>query len=95
MNKLLDEFKAFLVKTNAFALAIAVVVGFAVKELVDGIVACFVKPLIDKVLPGDMGQGLTLWVFRVGDFVTIAINFVIIMWVVFMLSKVFIREKKA
>lgn len=91
---LLAEFKAFLTKSNAIAIAIGIIVGMAFKDFVDGVIACFIKPLIDKVLPGDFGGGVTVWVFRVGDFLTIAVNFLVIMWVLFLLSKALLKEEK-
>jgi large conductance mechanosensitive channel len=89
----LAEFQAFLHKTNALALGIAIVLGLAVKELVDGVVSCFIQPIINLVKISE-GPGITIWIFQVGRFIGVAINFVIVAWVVFMLSKLFLKEEE-
>ena len=94
MGQLLLEFKAFLVKTNALAVAVGITLGLAVVALVNGVIACFITPLIDKVLPGNLGGGFSIWVFRVGDFVSVAINFVVIALVLFAIGKMFMKEEK-
>ena len=94
LKDLLVEFKAFLVKTNAIALGIAIVLGLAIKDLVDGVVACFIQPIIDLVKVSDGPNGFQLWIFQVGAFIGILIKFVLVMWVVFMLAKLFIKEEK-
>jgi large conductance mechanosensitive channel len=86
------DFKAFLFKANIFALAIAVVAGFAVNDLVKAFTNDFINPLLAKLLPGDMGW--ELWVFQVGHFIGAVIQFIIAMWVLFLLSKVFVKEEK-
>ena len=93
LKNLLVEFKAFLVKTNAIALGIAIVLGLAIKDLVDGLVRCFIQPIIDLVKVGGE-TGFQVWVFQVGAFIGILIKFVLVMWVVFVLSKLFIKEEK-
>ena len=94
MGSMLAEFKAFLLKTNALAIAVGITLGLAVGQLVNGVIACFIQPLINKILPGDVGGGFTIWVFKFGDFIGIAINFVVIAWVLFMVSKIFMKEEK-
>jgi large-conductance mechanosensitive channel len=87
------EFGAFLRKTNALVIAIGICLGAAVKDLVDAFVYCFIQPIIDLVKISS-GPGITLWIFQVGLFLTKVINFVIIAWVLFMISKWFIKEEK-
>jgi len=49
---MLKEFKEFLLKQNALALAVAVIIGAAVSKVVSGIVDDLVMPIIGVVLPG-------------------------------------------
>ena len=55
---MLNEFKAFLLKENVFALALAVVIGAALGKVVTGVVDDFVMPIVadqdatDEVLKG-------------------------------------------
>src|SRR5688572_13476529 len=46
------DFKAFLVKNNIIALAVAFVVGAATNELVQAFVADFIMPIVGRVTPG-------------------------------------------
>jgi hypothetical protein len=48
----LKEFREFLLKQNAFALAIGVVIGAAVGKVVSGIVDDLVMPIVGVLLPG-------------------------------------------
>ena len=93
MMALVKEFKDFLFKSNAFALAIGIVTGIAVTDLVKGIVACFFDPLIRAISPGQ-GGAFTIGPFQVGAFLGIALNFIAVMAVVFLAAKIFLREKK-
>jgi len=48
---MLRDFKAFLTKSNALALAIGVVIGAATGKVVSGIVDDLLMPVIGLVLP--------------------------------------------
>ncbi|MGH7644857.1 MAG: large conductance mechanosensitive channel protein MscL [Gemmatimonadales bacterium] len=99
---MLAEFKKFLVETNAFALAIGVVVGAAVSKLVTTLVSGIFMPLLSLVLPGGawrewkvpLGEGNAL---AIGDVLGAAVDFVIIAWVVYVVvAKVLkVQPKKA
>jgi large conductance mechanosensitive channel len=88
------QFGEFLRKTNALAVAIGICLGLAVKDVVDGVVACFIQPIISLVKIGDGPWGLQIWIFQVGRFLGIVVNFLIIAWVLFLISKWFIKEEK-
>jgi len=93
------EFKAFLVKENVLALAIAVVVGGALNKLVTALVDDFIMPIVavatpdpktwqSQVLPGPIP-------FKVGDFAAALVNFLIVGFVAWRISKAFIRPAPA
>ncbi|MBI3750531.1 MAG: large conductance mechanosensitive channel protein MscL [Chloroflexi bacterium] len=103
------EFKAFLLKTNAMALAIGVIIGAALGAVVNSLVNDIVMPPIGMLLgkvdfaaqkyvlqqgtpPGDPATEIAI---RYGAFVNAVIAFVIIAFVVWRLSKMFIREEPA
>ena len=91
---LLGEFVAFLKKVNAAQIAIGIAVGVAVVELVNGIMACFIKPLLALLGGKDSyGGSFKIWVFEVGNFIGIAINFIAVMLVLFILGKAFVKEE--
>ena len=91
---LISGFVAFLKKTNAATVAIGIAVGIAVVELVNGIMTCFIKPLLALLGSKDShGGSFQIWVFKVGDFIGIAINFIAVMLVLYLLGKVFIKDE--
>lgn len=89
------EFKAFLLKANVIALAIAVVIGAAFGKVVTGVVDDFIMPIVSAVTPGGTWQTATFDVgpikFGVGNFLSVLINFIIIAFVVWRITKAFIR----
>ncbi len=90
-----NEFKAFLLKENVIALAIAVVIGGALGKVVTGVVDDFIMPIVGALTPSGQWQKATLDLgsvkFGVGDFVSVLINFIIIAFVVWRISKAFIK----
>jgi large conductance mechanosensitive channel len=91
------EFKDFLLKQNVVALAIAVVVGTALNALVKALVDDFIMPIIAAMGPGGEWQKATWDVgavkFGIGDFIAAVINFIIIGFVAWRISKVFIKPE--
>ena len=93
------EFKAFILKENVLALAIAVVIGGALGKVVTGVVDDFIMPIVGAVAPAGEWQKMTVDVgpvrFLVGDFLGALVNFLIIAFVVWRISKAFIRPAAA
>ena len=93
------EFKAFLLKTNALALAIGVIIGGALGTVVTSLVNDIIMPPIGKLLGGvdfsalviDLGDGVAI---RYGAFINAVIAFIVIAFVVWRISKMFIREEE-
>ena len=89
------EFKAFLIKENVLALALAVVVGTALNKLVTAVVDDFIMPVVAIATPSGNWQQATLDVgrvgFKVGDFASVLLNFLIIGFVAWRISKAFMR----
>ena len=94
---MIKEFKEFLLKQNIIALAIAVVVGTALNTLVKALVDDFIMPIIAAFGPGGEWQTATWDVgrvkFGIGDFIAALINFLIIGFVAWRISKVFIKPE--
>jgi large conductance mechanosensitive channel len=92
---MLKDFKEFLLKQNVVALAIAVVVGTALNTLVKAVVDDFIMPIVVAIGPGGDWQKAAWSVgavkFGIGDFIAAAINFVIIGFVAWRISKIFIK----
>jgi large conductance mechanosensitive channel len=95
---LIKEFKDFLVEYKVIMLAIAFVMGAAVTALVQSFVNNIMMPLITPFIPGGAWQTSTLTLGHIvlswGAFLGAFINFVIIAFVVFFISKMFFKEEK-
>ena len=89
------EFKAFLLKENILALALAVVIGAALAKVVSALVADFIMPIVTYAVPGGDWRKWTLDAgpihFGVGDFLGVLVDFLIIAFVVWRISKAFIK----
>jgi large conductance mechanosensitive channel len=105
----IGEFRAFLTKTNALALAIGVIIGAALGAVVNSLVNDIIMPPIGWALGGvDFSQlkivlGTTTGpngaihevAIRWGQFVNYCISFIVIAFVVFMIARSFIKEEEA
>lgn len=94
-----QEFKAFLIKQNAIALAIAVVIGAALNTLVQAIVNDFIMPAVAVVTPSGEWQKV-VWTIGplklgVGNFLSALLNFLIIGFVCWRISKAFVKAAPA
>jgi large conductance mechanosensitive channel len=103
-----SEFKSFLLKTNALALAVGVIIGGALGTVVNSLVNDIIMPPIGQLL-GKVDFSQLKWVLREatggdpatevairwGAFINSIIAFVIVAFVVWRISKMFIREEAA
>ncbi len=89
------EFKDFLIKQNAIALAIAVVVGAALNTVVQAIVNDIILPLVQTVSPSVAWQEWTWHNFKFGDLASAVLNFFIVGFVAWRISKIFIKPAPA
>jgi len=94
------EFKDFLLKQNALALAVGVIIGAAIGKVVSGIVEDLFMPLIGLVMPGGEWRNAALVLsgqnaIKYGDLLGRLIDFTIVSAVVFMVVKLLIRGEKA
>ncbi len=95
-------FKAFLTKSNALALAIGVIIGASLSAVVNSLVNDVIMPPIGYALGGvdfasiktDLGTNAAGETVSIGWglFINAVIVFVIVMLVVYVLSKLFIKE---
>ena len=99
---MLSDFRAFLLKTNALALAIGVIIGAALGTLVTSLVEDIIMPPIGLLLGGVDFSQLAIPLnadgsaaIRYGEFINAVITFIVIAFVVWQLSKAFIREEPA
>src|ERR1051326_4096752 len=90
------EFQGFIMRENVLALAIAVVLGAAAGKVVTAVVDDFIMPIVSAVTPSGAWQTMTVAVgsvrFKVGDFMSQFLNFLIIGFVVWRISKAFLPK---
>ena len=103
---MIADFRAFLLKANATALAIGVIIGAAIGSVVSSLVADLVMPLISLVLPSGSWRDAKIVLSRgvdaagkptenallYGHFLGTVIDFLLIMLVVYLLMKALVRE---
>ena len=92
------EFREFLFKTNVFSLALGVVIGAAVSKVVNSLVSDLIMPLVGVITPAGDWRAfkLSFWRFNftVGNFLGQLLDFFIIGFVVFMVTKAFMKASQ-
>jgi large conductance mechanosensitive channel len=96
----LKEFREFLLRQNAFALAIGVIIGSAVGKVVSGIVDDLVMPIVGVILPGGDWRNAQLQLtganaIKYGDLIGRVVDFVFIAAVVYVLAKLLLASMLA
>ena len=99
MKATTKEFREFLLKQNAFALAVGVIIGAAIGKVVSGLVEDVLMPMIGVVLPGGEWRNAQLTLagqnaIKYGDLAGRFLDFFIVALVVFALTKL-VLEKPA
>src|ERR1044071_80903 len=104
---IVKEFREFLIKDNALALAIGVIIGAAMGKVVGSITDDLIMPLVGLIMPADVAWkdwGIVLHqgidpahsnIIKIGSFISAAVNLIIIGFVCFMLVKMFVPKKPA
>jgi len=99
---MIKEFKAFLLQTNALALAVGVIIGGAVGKVVSSLAGDILMPVIGILIPGGAWRELKFVLttkpdgtpgnaITYGAFAGAIVDFVIIAFVVFMIAKQFMK----
>jgi large conductance mechanosensitive channel len=101
----MGEFRGFLLKTNALALAVGVIIGTALGTVVNSLVNDIIMPPVGLLLGGvDFsalkivlkdavgGDPTTEVAIRYGLFLNAIIAFIVVAFVVWQISKMFIKE---
>jgi len=101
-----SEFKEFLLKTNALALAVGVIIGVALGNVVGSLVEDIIMPPIGMLLGGVDFSSLQIVLgtttaadgtvtdvaIRYGAFINTFITFAIVAFVVFLIARTLIKE---
>ncbi len=103
---MIKGFKEFLLKNNVLALAVAVIVGGAVGKVVSSLAADILMPLIGLGIPGGEWRSAKIVLNKAvgpdgkevinainyGTFLGNVLDFIIIAFVVYMMTKALIKE---
>ncbi len=100
---MLGEFIEFLRKTNALALAVAVIIGGAIGKVVSSVVNDLLMPVIGLWLGGGdwrawrvplrtAPDGKVLAALGIGNFLGAVVDFIIIAFFVFLIARALLRE---
>src|SRR6266567_3444414 len=106
---MLDEFKAFLTKSNALALAVGVIIGAAIGKVVSGVVDDLLMPVIGLALPAgdwrdakivlrtvtDAKGKVSQNAIAYGHLIGTVIDFLLIALLVFLITKALIKPPPA
>jgi len=106
---MISEFRGFLTKTNALALAVGVIIGAAVASVVSAVSSDILMPIIGLFLPGgdwrhakvvlktatDASGKVTENAILYGHFIGTVIDFLIVSLVVFWIVKVLVKPVPA
>src|SRR5215468_6279049 len=103
---MINGFVEFLRKTNALALAIAVIIGAAIGKVVTSVVNDLLMPIIGLLLGGGdwrtlqivlkrAPDGKVLSALGIGSFVGAVVDFVIIAFFVFIITRSLLKEAPA
>jgi large conductance mechanosensitive channel len=101
----MKEFREFLLKQNALALAIGVIIGAAVGKVVTSVVEDLLMPVIGPLIPSGnwreaqivLGKSVdaagkeTINAIKYGHLFGSIVDFVIVAFVVYMIGKMFIK----
>lgn len=106
---MIAEFRGFLTKTNALALAVGVIIGAAVGNVVSALAADLLMPIISVFLPGgnwreakivlskgtDAAGKVTENAILYGHFAGVVLDFLIVSLVVFLIVRALVRPVPA
>jgi large conductance mechanosensitive channel len=98
MNKLISEFRDFLFKQNALALAVGVIIGASFGKVVSGFVDDLIMPVVGVLLPGGEWRNAQLVLsgsnaIKYGDFIGRLVDFLLTASVIFIITKAFLRNQ--
>jgi large conductance mechanosensitive channel len=102
---MIAEFRGFLTKTNALALAVGVIIGAAVANVVSAVSADLLMPVISLFLPGgtwreakfvlhsttDAAGKVTENAILYGHFIGVVLDFLIVALVVFLIVRALVK----
>lgn len=84
---MIQELKAFLLRGDVLALAVAVVIAGAFGKIIDSLVNDIISPILGMITGNPDFSSLVLGSIKVGNFINAVVNFVMVGIVLFFLIK--------
>lgn len=84
---MLQELKAFLLRGETLALAVAVIIAGSFGKIVDSLVNDIVSPMLGLIIGKPDFSSLVVGTIKIGNFINAVVNFVLIGTVLFFLIK--------
>lgn len=97
MHKIWDDFKKFIMQGNLVTVAVAFILGLAFKQVIDSIVSDIINPIIGAIVGKPTFDDLTIdigdGVLRIGAFLSVLLNFLIVGATLFVIVKAYEKLK--
>ncbi len=97
MHTLWNDFKKFIMQGDLVSIAVAFILGLAFKQVVDSVVNDIVNPIIGAIVGkasfDDLTIGIGSGVVRIGTFISVLINFLIVGATLFVIVKTYEKLK--
>lgn len=84
---MISELKAFLLRGDVLALAVAVIIAGAFQKIVDSLVNDVIMPILGMIIGSPDFSGIMIGSIKIGNFITAIFNFILIGIVLFGLLK--------
>ena len=84
---MLQELKAFLMRGDVLALAVAVIIGGAFQKIVDSMVNDIISPILGMITGNPDFSNVMIGNILIGNFINAVINFIFVGIVLFFLIK--------
>ena len=82
-----QELKAFLMRGDVLALAVAVIIGGAFQKIVDSLVGDIISPILGMITGNPDFSSVVLGQIKIGNFINAIVNFIMVGIVLFFLMK--------
>lgn len=84
---MIQELKAFLLRGDVLALAVAVIIAGAFGKIIDSLVNDIISPILGMIMGQPDFSNILIGSIKIGNFINAIVNFVIIGTVLFFLIK--------
>ena len=95
MKKFFKEFKEFAMRGNVIDMAVGIIIGGAFKAIIDSLIANFIQPLLNAILPApkEMPEGTWAAGPAIASFIGVIISFILTAFVLFLIIKAMNKAK--